>query len=132
MVPRRDLPVKPVVVIKKSRAALLAEMQESQPSQAPAVIAAQSSEHKKHRWHEYQWMKIPLETRLSILSSLQSTPFPWRALMYELEAKHGLTHSQVTALAWSIMRCGFDDPYITGKKPLEELRAILETGKAKS
>lgn len=69
-------------------------------------------------------MRIPLPVRLEIVEALRTTPFPWRELFHEHEQKHSLTHSQVTSLAWSVMRCGYDDPYITGLKPADELRAM--------
>lgn len=73
-------------------------------------------------------MSIPLEARLDIIDVLRSTPIPWRSACADLEIKHGLSHQQVMALAWSLMRCGFDDPYISGARPLDELRGRLLAG----
>lgn len=122
--------VKPIVVVKKSRAELLAEIQAEHAARASAPSPVGKS--SKKRWQEFQWMKVPLEARLDIIAVLRATPFPWRATIREIEKKHGVTHAMATSLVWSVMSCGFDDPYITGQRPLEELIAARDAAMVQS
>lgn len=69
----------------------------------------------------YGWTTIPSETRLTIISELRHRPLPWTGLVKDLRERFRLSHNQINSLINSVVSCGFDDPYLSGQRPLEEL-----------
>ncbi len=70
--------------------------------------------------HRHGWEKIPLEARLAMVRRLRETPLPWGATLVALAAQHSIDQALVRSLGNSLTLYGFDDPFITGQRSLDE------------